>query len=107
MKRKWKIGLVGCGTIAASDYLPQLKEMPNVEVVAVCDIILERAKEYSKRFDIPEWYDNIDSMLEKSDFEILVDTASIPAHFEINLKALKAGKHLYSQKPLASSVEEI
>ncbi|MCD6546871.1 MAG: Gfo/Idh/MocA family oxidoreductase [Thermotogae bacterium] len=107
MSKKWKIGLVGCGAIAAWNYLPELKTMSNVEIVSVCDIIPERAKNYSARFEVPEWYDNIDEMLLNSDFEILVDTASIPAHFEINMKALKAGKHLYSQKPLASSVKEI
>lgn len=107
MSKVWKVGLVGCGAIAAWNYLPELSDMPNVEIVAVCDIIPERAKEYSRRFKVPNWYDNIDEMLKKSDFEILVDTASIPAHFEINIKALKAGKHLYSQKPLASSVKEI
>jgi len=107
MPKKWKIGLVGCGAIAAWNYLPELKAMSNIEIVAVCDIIPVRAKEYSKRFEISEWYDNTDELLLKSNFEILVDTASIPAHFEINLKALQSGKHLYSQKPLASSVKEI
>lgn len=104
--KRWKVALVGCGTIAYHNYLPEMKEMPNVDVVAVCDIIPERAKRYAEEFNIKEWYQNIDEMLEKSDFEILVDTAIIPAHFEINLKALKAGKHLYSQKPITVTVEE-
>jgi len=45
-------------------------------------------------------------MLGEADFEILADTASIQSHFEINLKALRAGKHLYSQKPFALTVDE-
>ena len=45
-------------------------------------------------------------MLAESDFEVLLDTASIQAHYELNLKALQAGKHLYSQKPFALTVEE-
>ena len=104
--KKWKIGLVGCGTIAYYNYLPEIKEMPNAEVVAVCDIIPERAKRYAEEFNVREWYTDIDEMLKKSDFEILVDTAVIPAHFQINLKALQAGKHLYSQKPITTTVKE-
>lgn len=104
--KRWKVGLVGCGTIAYHDYLPEMLEMPNVDVVAVCDIIPERARRCAEEFHIGEWYEDIDEMLEKSDIEILIDTAPIPAHFEINLKALQAGKHLYSQKPIATTVEE-
>lgn len=104
--KKWKIGLVGCGTIAYYNYLPEIQEMTNAEVVAVCDILSERAKRYAEEFKIKEWYQNIDEMLEKSNFEILVDTATIPAHFEINLKALQAGRHLYSQKPITVTTKE-
>jgi predicted dehydrogenase len=45
-------------------------------------------------------------MLEKADFEIMMDLASIQAHYELNIKALKAGKHLYSQKPMALTIDE-
>lgn len=106
-QKKWKVALVGCGSIAGAIYLPQLKTFPNVEVVAVCDIVPERAKAYAERFGVREWYPNIDELLEKCDFEILMDTASIPAHHELNMKAIKAGKHLYSQKPIAMTVEKV
>jgi len=104
--KKWHIGLVGCGTIAYHNYIPEIQEMPNAEIIAVCDILPERAKRYAEEFNIKEWYQNIDDMLKNSDFEILVDTTSIPSHFEINLKALQTGKHLYSQKPITVTVKE-
>lgn len=105
--KRWKVAVVGCGSIAGEIYLPQLKTFPNVEVVAVCDIIPERAESYAQRFDVPAWYPNIDQLLAKCDFEILMDTASIPAHHELNMKALRAGKHLYSQKPVGLTVEQV
>jgi len=104
--RKWRIGLVGCGSIARLNYIPEINEFPNAEIVAVCDIVPERAKGFAEMFGIPEWYKDLDEMLAKSDFDILVDTATIQAHFQINLRALQAGKHLYSQKPFATTVEE-
>ena len=87
---------INCG-----QYLPaRIKDIPEAEMVAVCDIIPERAKDYAEKFNVPAWYTSIDELLEKCDFEILMNTTSIPAHHEINMKALNAGKHLYSQKPV-------
>ncbi len=44
---KWKVALVGCGDIAGSTYIPQMSRFSNVELVAVCDIVPERAQEYA------------------------------------------------------------
>lgn len=95
--KKWKVALIGCGSIADNTYLPRIGEIPEADLVAVCDIIPERAKNYAEKFHVPAWYTSIDELLEKCDFEILMNTTSIPAHHEINMKALRAGKHLYSQ----------
>lgn len=105
--KTWKVALIGCGSIAEGIYIPQMKHIPRTELVAVCDILPERAKDYAQRFNVPAWYGSIDELLEKCDFDILMDTASIPAHHEINMKALKAGKHLYSQKPVGLTVEQV
>jgi len=104
--KKWCIGLVGCGSIAGAHYIPEINSFPNAKVIALCDIIPHRAKIWSERFGISESYEDIDGMLSKSNFDILVNTASIQSHFKIDLKALKAGKHLYSQKPFATTVKE-
>jgi len=105
--KKWKVALIGCGSIAEGIYIPQMRDIPNAELVAVCDILPERAQEYAERFNVPAWYSGIDELLEKGDFEILMNTTSIQAHHEINMKALKAGKHLYSQKPVGLTVDDV
>ncbi len=46
-------------------------------------------------------------MLANCNFDILMDTASIPDHHELNMKALRAGKHLYSQKPVGLTVDQV
>ncbi len=104
--QKIKVALVGCGTIAKGHYLPQIKEMGNAELVAVCDPLPSQLEFAAKTFNIPQAYTRVDELLAKTDCDVIVDTAAIQAHFEINLKALQAGKHLYSQKPLATTVEE-
>ena len=105
--KKWKVAIIGCGMIAQEIYIPQMSHIEKAELVAVCDINADRAKEVAEKFHVPQWYGGMDELLEKCEFDILMDTASIQAHHEINMKALKAGKHLYSQKPIALMVDEV
>ena len=102
----WKIAIVGLGSIADESYMPQMHRNKKAEVVACCDIMPERAADFSKKHGIAKTYVSVDDLLAYEDFDILMDTASIPAHYEINKKALKAGKHLYSQKPISLTVGE-
>jgi predicted dehydrogenase len=103
---KIKVALVGCGTIARGHYLPQIKTMEHAELVAVCDNVAEVAQKAAKDFDVPRAFTSFDEMLDKVDCQVIANTGPIQAHFEMNLKALRAGKHFYSQKPFATTVEE-
>ena len=51
--KKWKVALIGCGSIADNTYLPRMKDIPEAELVAVCDIIPERDKGYAEIFNVP------------------------------------------------------
>lgn len=104
--KTWKIALAGCGDIAENLYLPQMGRNRRAELAAVCDPKPERAALFREKFGVPRSYSSVEELLEKEDFDILMDTASIPAHHDINMKALRGGKHLYSQKPIALTVEE-
>jgi len=103
---KVKVGLVGCGVIADNAYLPGIVKMEKADLVAVCDLIEARAKAASEKFNVPQVYTDLDEMLETSGLELLVNTTHIQAHYEVNLKALQAGKHVYSEKSMTNTVEE-
>ena len=106
--KTWKVALVGCGMIAAEHYLPEMQaHIPEAELAAVCGRDAGRARAYAERFHAKAWYDSVDRLLDECDFDILMDVSSISVHHEINMKALKAGKHLYSQKPVALTVDEV
>jgi predicted dehydrogenase len=79
---------------------------PGVEVVSVCDIIPERAKKRAKEFKVPHVYPNIDEMLAGAEFDFLVNTTSMPSHYPVNKKGLEAGKHVWSEKPMALEVSK-
>ena len=104
--KKWKIAIAGCGEISEYTYMAQMKRNIKAEVVACCDARAERATYFREKFGIPRAYSGIDELLEKEEFDILMDLAAIPSHYEINMKALRAGKHLYSQKPICLTVNE-
>lgn len=105
-----KVGIVGVGNIAISSsvgYIVNLLKMPDkVELVALADTFLGRAASTAQRFRIPEAYDSLDEMLERSDIEAVINLTHIPAHAATSLKILKAGKHCHSEKPLATTMEE-
>lgn len=103
----YKVAIVGCGAFSGVEYLPQISKIKSVELVALCDIIPERAKAYAEQAGIPQWYTSLDDLLEKCDFDILIDAASIPAHHEINMRAIMAGKHVFSQKPAGLTVDQV
>ena len=106
---KVRIGLVGCGTIAQIMHLPgiaTMREMGKVELVALCDVFEEKAKEAAERYRAGAVYGDLDRMLAGADFDLLVNNTPIPQHYGVTLAALRAGRHVYTQKPMTTTVEE-
>jgi predicted dehydrogenase len=101
--KRIRTGLIGCGSVSNS-YLPELTKSPFVEVVSLCDIKPERAQKQAERFKIAHHYPNIDAMLAGEPFEFLVDLTDMQEHEKVNRRALEAGKHVWSEKPIANSL---
>lgn len=104
-KKQWKVAIVGCGFFAGIQYFPNISKEANAVCVAAVDIDFERAERACEKYGIPNAYHDVYELIEKCDFDIVIDSASIQAHHEINMAVLKAGKHLITQKPAAPSVE--
>jgi predicted dehydrogenase len=98
------IGVLGCGNVSRM-YLPVLTDMTELEVVAVADIDAERARETAKTYGVAKAL-TPDELLADADVEVVLNLTSIVAHVETTKAALAAGKHVYSEKPLATSVED-
>lgn len=101
--RRIRTGVIGCGSVSNS-YLPVLAKCPYAEVVSVCDIKPERAKRQAERFRIAHHYPHIDAMLAGEPFEFLIDLTDMQQHEGINRRALQAGKHVWSEKPIANTL---
>ena len=101
--KRIRTGLIGCGSVS-NQYLPQLTKCPFVEVVSLCDIKPERAKRQAERFNVAHHYPNVEAMLAGEPFDFLVDTTDMQQHEGINRRALEAGKHVWSEKPIGNTL---
>ena len=104
-KRRIKIGVVGCGVISGI-YLKNLTTVfKNTEVIAVCDIIPERAESRAKEFGVPRVY-TPEEFYKDEDIELVVNLTPPKVHTEVELLALNAGKHVYTEKPFGVKRED-
>ena len=101
--RRVRVGLIGCGSVSGQ-YLPQLKKCRYAEVVSLCDRKPERAKGRAEQFGVANHYPNVEAMLAGVPFEFLIDTTDMQEHEGINRRALEAGKHVWSEKPIANTL---
>lgn len=101
-----KIGMVGVGAISGI-YLQNLTQVfSEVELVAVCDLIKEKAEKAKDEYNIPKLYNTMEELFADKDIDIVLNLTRPYEHFEVTSGALKAGKHVYSEKPLAATLEE-
>jgi len=98
-----RTGVIGCGSVSNS-YLPVLTKSSFVEVVSLCDIRYERAKKQGEKFKVANTYPHIDAMLAGEKFDFLVNLTDMQEHEHLNRQALEAGKHVWSEKPIANSL---
>lgn len=101
-----KIGFVGVGDISGI-YLKNLTEMfDELEVYAVCDLVREKAEKAQAQYHIQKLYNTMDDLFADPAVDIVLNLTRPYEHFGVTKAALEAGKHVYSEKPLAASLEE-
>ena len=104
MVDKIRIAMIGCGRFSQF-FGPLFKAHPAVDEVYVCDLKKERAEEYAKRFDV-----SIISSFEEALASDRINAVAIFTqrfqHGSMVIEALKAGKHVYVEKPLAETPQE-
>ena len=110
-KRKLRVGVVGCGDVAHRRYLPALSEHSVVaEVVACCDPqpgVAERAVDAVIGWSpAAQAHTDIETMLARADLDAVINLTPAPMHAGITQACLEAGVHVYSEKPIASTLDE-
>jgi len=108
MSKVYRIGIVGCGGIANGKHMPSLSKLENVEMVAFCDIIPERAEEAAAKFGTAEAkvYADYKEMLAEEQLDIVHVLTPNDAHAEISIAALESGHHVMCEKPMAKTAAD-
>lgn len=103
--KPFRVGVIGIGDIS-DVYFNNLKKFDAVEVVACASRGLEKAQAKAKRHGIPRAYADGEEIVADPEIDIVLNLTVPAAHGHYNLEALEAGKHVYTEKPLAATFDE-
>ena len=108
MSNKVRVGIIGCGGIANGKHLPGLAACADAEMVAFCDLIIERAEEAAKKYGTPDAkvYVDYKELLKDETIDVVHVLTPNRAHSFITVDALNAGKHVMCEKPMAINSAE-
>lgn len=106
--RNVKVGIIGCGGIANGKHLPSLKFIGNVELVAFCDLVLERAEKAKADYGTADAqvFTDYKELLKLKDIEVIHVLTPNSSHSEISIAAMEAGKHVMCEKPMAHTAKD-
>ncbi len=104
--KKVKFGIIGVGRLGYEHACNLAARIPAAELVAVCDGNLERAKEVAEDLGVSAVYDDPAKMCADPEVEAVAIVTNTNSHLEMIRIAMEAGKHVFCEKPLASTVAE-
>jgi predicted dehydrogenase len=98
-----KIGVIGCETICGA-YLNAVRGFPILDICGVADLDFAPAERRAADFAVPAT--DVPTLLADPSIEIVINLTIPAAHVDLGLAAIAAGKHVYSEKPLAIELPE-
>lgn len=102
---KLRVAVIGCGSIAQHRHLIEYHNNPEVEIVAVCDILETRAEETAGMYKTKA-YTSYEKLLEKKEIDAVSVCLPNYLHAPVSIAALNAGNHVLCEKPMATSREQ-
>jgi predicted dehydrogenase len=104
MPKKLKVGVVGCGQIAQISHLPYLRELPQFEIGALCDLSAQVINSLGEQYGVAKRFTDYHEMLKDDELDaILVLNKN---HAGPSIAAMEAGKHVLVEKPLAFNLKQ-
>lgn len=101
---KW--GFIGCGDVTEQKSGPAFQKIENSEVVAVMSRNIDKARAYAKRNKIKRWYDDAQELIDDPEVNAIYIATPPSSHATYAIMAMKAGKAIYIEKPMAVDYEE-
>ena len=99
------IGIIGCGKISQIRHIPEYLDNPSAKIVGVCDFNMERARQIAEQLGAKA-YSSAEELLADPQIDAVSVCVANNAHCEVTVKALRAGKDVLCEKPMATNIEE-
>ena len=103
--KKLKVGLIGIGYIGCA-HVTAIRRCPNAVLYAVADTNKELLDRKKEELGLEKVYYDVEEMLSDPEIDVIHDCTPNHMHLELNKKIIQAGKHVFSEKPVAASAEE-
>jgi len=100
-----RLGVIGAGKIVRVRHLPEAKQNPNTEIIAVCDAVESRAQEMAEEYQCKSFTD-YKVMLKDPEIDAVVVAATNATHAVMTIDALNAGKHVLCEKPMSITLDD-
>lgn len=100
-----RIGVIGCGKISQVRHLPEYADREDCKITALYDLNMERARELAEQYGA-EAFESCEALLASDNVDAVSVCSSNTTHAEITIAALKAGKHVLCEKPMATTLED-
>jgi len=100
-----RLGVIGAGKIVRVRHLPEAKQNPNTEIIAVCDAVESRAQEMAEEYQCKSFTD-YKVMLKDPEIDAVVVAATNTTHAVMTIDALNAGKHVLCEKPMSITLDD-
>lgn len=104
--QKLKLGLIGLGGISQLIHLPVLKKFKDVEISAVAEINKSRLETVANKFNVKNRFQDYKEMLDTAELDAVIIATPTNSHKQVSIDCLKAGKHIFVEKPIARRYDE-
>ncbi len=103
---KARIAFIGCGGFASNRAMPNIPWIPEIEFVAACDIVRERAEQAQRRWGAKRVYTDLEQMLDKEQLDGVFVIGPAPQQYELAPRVLRRGIPVYVEKPSANTAAQ-
>lgn len=103
---EFTVAIVGAGGIYRLAHGPAWRQIPRARVVAVCDLLVERAEQACRESKAEAFFHRVDDLLEHDGIDVVDICTPSDTHAELSIQALQAGKHVICEKPIALTAED-
>ena len=102
-----RVGVIGAGAITQVAHLPVLRKLKGIEVVAICDTDMAKARALADRFKVPDAFSDIEELLEYEELDAIAICTPNHLHEPHVMAALSANLHVFVERPLALYAAEV